>query len=425
MSSEERPRLLLIATGWQVFREYLLRSIGTRFRVHLFHTAEPTWEREYITGWTVLPSTIDGPAMAREAIRLNAAEPFDGVLCWDEGRIHATAHVAEALGLRCGDPAMIWRLRDKAQTRAALAEAGVPQPRSVKVSTLAQALAAAEEVGYPAILKPRGLGASLGVVRVEDPERLREMFAFTRDTKAPDPVVYASDHPVLVEQCVTGEEVSVDSVVADGKVTPLFLARKVVGFPPYAEEVGHYVDADDPLLTDSAFTSILQATHTALGFRDGWTHSEYMLTGTGPKLIEVNGRLGGDLIPYLGELATGIDPGVLAAAAACGHELDVRPTRRRVAGIRFCYVDRDDTTIAGIRFDPATLPSNVDQAVTIAQPGAVMSPPPKGTVWGRVAYVTAVADSIAECARTLDAAQASLRITTSPAGVGRHVAPRR
>lgn len=413
MASDSRPLLLLVATGWREFREYLLRSISTRFRVHLFHTAEPTWEREYVTGATVLPSTIDGPAMAREAVTLNGTEPIDGVLCWDEGRIHATSYVAEALGLRCGDPAMIWRLRDKAQTRVTLAEAGVPQPRSVKVSTLDEALAAAERVGYPAVLKPRGLGASLGVVRVDDPDQLREMFAFTRDTRAPDPVVYASDHPVLVEQCVTGEEVSIDSVVQDGKVTPLFLARKVVGYPPYAEEVGHYVDADDPLLTDPTFTAILQDTHTALGFQDGWTHTEYMLTGTGPMLIEVNGRLGGDMIPYLGMLATGLDPGLLAAAAACGLDLDVRPTRRRVAGIRFCYVDRDDTTISEIHFDPAALPATVDRAVTIAQPGAVVSPPPKGTVWGRIAYATAVTDSIGDCADSLDTAQSALRVTTT------------
>jgi hypothetical protein len=117
------------------------------------------------------------------------------------------------------------------------------------------------------------------------------------------------------------------------------------------------------------------------------------------------------MIPYLGMLATGIDPGALAAAAACGLNLDVRPTRRQVAGIRFCYVDRDDTTIATIHFDPAALPVTVDRAVTIAQPGAVVSPPPKGTVWGRIAYATAVADSIDECANILDAAQASLRVT--------------
>jgi biotin carboxylase len=413
MASETRPLLLLVATGWRVFREYLLRSISTRFRVHLFHTAEPQWEREYITGWTVVPSTCDGPAMAEEALRLSKSEPIDGVLCWDEGRIHATAHVAQALGLRNGDPDVIWRLRDKAQTRATLSEQGIPQPRSVPVRTVTEALAAAEKVGYPAILKPRGLGASLGVVRVDDPGQLREMFAFTRDTTAPDPVVYASDHPVLVEQCITGEEVSIDSLVQDGKVTPLFLARKVVGYPPYAEEIGHYVDAGDPLLTDPAFVAAVQDTHSALGFLDGWTHTEFMLTGSGPQLIEVNGRLGGDLIPYLGMLATGIDPGILAAAAACGLRLPIHPTRHRVAGVRFFYVDHDDTTIDTIAFDRTALPSTVDRAVTIAQPGATMSPPPKGTVWGRIAWATAVGDSIGDCTIALDAAEAALIVTAA------------
>jgi biotin carboxylase len=410
----DKPSLLVIATGMQIYREYLLRSISTRFRIHLFHVTEPSWEKEYIAGWTVLPSTIDGPAMAEAAVRLNKSEPIDGVLCWDEGRILATAYVAEALGVRNGDPAVIWRLRDKAQTRAVLAEADVAQPRSIKVKTLADALAAAEQVGYPAILKPRGLGASLGVVKVDSPTQLREMFAFTRDTKAPDPVVYASDHPILVEQCVAGEEISIDSLVQDGKVTALFLARKVVGYPPYAEEVGHYVDAGDPLLSDPQLAAVLQDTHSALGFLDGWTHTEYMLTDSGPQLIEVNGRLGGDMIPYLGMLATGVEPGVLAAAAACGMHLPAHATRRRVAGVRFYYVERDDTTIDSIAFDAAKLPAAVDRAVTVARPGATVSPPPKGTVWGRIAYATAVGDSIDECAHALDAALAALQVTTRP-----------
>jgi len=405
--------LLLIASGMRVYREYLLRSIAARFRVHLFHVAEPQWEKQYLAGWTVLPSTIDGHAMVRAAVRLNDSEPVTGVLCWDEGRIHATAYVAQALGLLNGDPAVVWRLRDKAQTRAALAAAGIAQPRSIPVRTLPQALAAAGEVGYPAILKPRGLGASLGVVRVDDATQLRRMFAFTRDTKPPDPVVYASDHPVLVEQCVAGEEISVDSVVQGGKVTPLFLARKIVGYPPHAEEIGHHVDAADPLLTDPALTATLQDTHSALGFLDGWTHTEYMLTEAGPMLIEVNGRLGGDLIPYLGMLATGIDPGAVAAATACGLAADVRPTRRRVAGVRFFYPERNDTTIGAIAFDQAGLPEAVDRAVTVAQPGAVVSPPPKGAVWDRIAYATAVGDSIDECTSALDAAEAALQVTAA------------
>jgi len=406
----EWPLLLVIGTGMRLYREYLLRSISTRFRIHLFHEAEPTWEREYIAGWTVLASTQDGPAMAAAARDLHTTQPVSGVLCWDETRIHAASFVAEELHLRNGDPALIWRLRDKAQTRVALDAAGVFQPRSIPVTTLDEALAAADKVGYPAILKPRGLGASLGVVRVEDAEGLRANFAFTRDTTTPDPLVFNTDHLVLVEECVIGEEISIDAVVRDGVVTPLFIGRKVVGYPPYAEEIGHYVDAADPLLTDPVLVAALQDTHAALGFLDGFTHTEFMLTGAGPALIEVNGRLGGDMIPYLGMLTTGIDPGLVAAAAACGLEPDVAPTRSRVGGVRFFYVDEDDTTIGSITFTEAGLPATIDQVTAVAEVGAVVSPPPKGTLWGRVAFATALGDSVAECARALDAAEAALEV---------------
>jgi len=406
----ERPLLLVVATGMRPYREYLLSSISTRFRVHLFHIAEPQWERQYLHGWTVLPDTWDGPAMAEAAMELNKAEPIDGVLCWDEGRIHATAYVAQALGLRCGDPALIWRVRDKGQTRAAMAAAGVAQPRSVPVRTLDQALAAAAQVGYPAILKPRGYGASVGVVRVEDAGDLRERFGYTSGTTLPDPVVFDSDFPVLVEECVTGEEISIDSVIVDGRVTPLYLARKVVGYPPYAEEIGHYVDAADPLLSDRTLLAALQDAHTAVGFLDGWTHTEFMLTATGPQLIEINGRLGGDMIPYLGLLATGIDPGIVAASAACGLRPDLTPRRNLVSGVRFCYVAHDDTTIASVAFDRTALPEAVERAVAVVQPGAVVSPPPKGTVWGRIAFAIAVGSGVPECARALDAAEAALEV---------------
>ncbi|MFD1146685.1 ATP-grasp domain-containing protein [Saccharothrix hoggarensis] len=408
--TSDRPRLLLVGTGMRTYREYLLRSISAHYRVHLFLTAEPVWEKEHVHGWTVLPSTTDGPAMAEAARELHAEEAFAGVLCWDEVRIHATAFVARALGLRNGDPEVIWRLRDKGQTRAALDAAGVPQPRSIPVKTVDDAVAAAARVGYPAILKPRGLGASLGVIKVEDEAQLRANFAFTEGARGPEPVVFDTDQPILVEEFVSGEEISVDSVVRDGRVTPLFVGRKVVGYHPYAEEIGHFVDAADPLLSDVELTEALQATHEALGFTDGITHSEFMLTDAGPKVIEVNGRLGGDMIPYLGLLATGVDPGLAAAGAATGLPADLEPQHWQVAGIRFFYVEHEDTTIGSIGFDEDALPEGIDQVVAVAQPGAVVSPPPKGTVWGRIAFAIAVGDTREMVAQRLDAAEKTLAV---------------
>ncbi|MGD0067546.1 MAG: ATP-grasp domain-containing protein [Streptosporangiaceae bacterium] len=408
----QAPLLLMVAGGAQAYREYLLRSISTRFGVHLFDVTEPTWEREYLTGWSVLDQAMDGPAMAQVAKEVNERATISGVICWYEGRIHLAAHIAGELGLRNGDPAVIWRLRDKAQTRAALAAAGIAQPRSVPVKTLEDALAAARRVGYPAILKPRGFGASLGVVRVYDDRQLRDRFAFTRDTPWPEQLLYSTDQPVLVEECVSGEEISIDCVVQDGKVAPLFVARKVVGYPPFAEEIGHYVDAADPLLTDPDLLAALQGAHSALGFLDGWTHTEFILSPAGPQLIEVNGRLGGDMIPYLGQLATGIDPGLVTACAACGLSPDLTPSRRRVAGIRFFYVQHDDTTIASIRFDPGRLPASVERAVTVVRPGVSVSPPPKGITYGRIAFAIVVGDSIEDCRASLDAAGDALEVSS-------------
>jgi biotin carboxylase len=404
MTTAPRPRLLLIGTGLRAYREYLLSSIGDEFRLHLFHKVEPGWEMDHLAGWTVIADTTDGAAMAEQARKLHADEPFAGVLCWDEARIHAASQVAQALGLPNGDPAVIARLRDKGQTRQALAAAGLAQPRSIPVGTVEEALAAAEQVGYPAILKPRGLGASLGVIRANDADQLRERFDFTFNTRSPEPEDVRAEQRVLVEECVTGEEISVDAVITGGQVTPLFVARKVVGYPPYAEEIGHYVSADDPLLTDPVLTELLQACHTALGFTDGWTHTEFMLTADGPKLIEVNGRLGGDLIPKLGKLATGIDPGVTASRAVCGLPVQVTPTHRGTAGVRFFYVEQEDSEIVEVSFEASKLPETIKEAVAVAKPGAIVSPPPKGTAWGRIAFAIAVGDSVDECERALDAA---------------------
>ncbi|MFI9204094.1 ATP-grasp domain-containing protein [Streptomyces sp. NPDC053048] len=406
----ELPLVLLVASGMRPYREYLLRSIAEHFRVHLFHDAEPGWERQYLDGWTVLPDTTDGPAMAEAAASLHARVPVSGVLCWDEVRIHATAHVARALGLPNGDPDVVWRLRDKGQTRAALAAAGVPQPASVPVATADEALAAADRLGYPVILKPRGLGASLGVIKAADPAGLRAGFTFTSSIETPGGITYDSAEPYLVEEFVTGEEISVDAVVHRGEVTAVYIGRKVVGYPPYAEETGHLVDASDPLLTDPAFAALLSDVHAALGVTDAWTHSEFMLTADGPRLIEVNGRLGGDLIPYLGLLATGIDPGPAAAAVACGRRPRLEPTRARATAVRFFYVAEDDTTIGSVAF-AGQLPDEIEETHVLATPGAVFSPPPKGTVWGRIAYAIAAAPTEDGCEKALDAAEAALVVT--------------
>lgn len=65
------------------------------------------------------------------------------------------SHVLERFGLRCVNRAeTIEVCSDKLRTSLALAEAGIPQPRTMAAVEEDGALAAVEAIGYPAVMKP-------------------------------------------------------------------------------------------------------------------------------------------------------------------------------------------------------------------------------------------------------------------------------
>lgn len=406
----ERP-LLVIVSSLSKSREYFFRSISPHYRLWLFQggagrTDEVGWELPYLIGHTVV-DTLDADAMT-EAARA-VPDEIAGILSYDEARIAATAVVAERLGLPTSPPDAVLTCRDKWRTRQALAAAGVPQATAVAVGSPAEALAAADRIGYPVVLKPRNLAASFGVSRADDAGELAAAYVRARSVTLPE-APEQFDEDVLVEEFLDGPEISVDALVLDGWVEPLVVAHKRTGFPPSFEETGHTVDAADPLLRDPELRSVLAAAHAAVGYTTGTTHTELRLTADGLKVIEINGRLGGDMIPLLGRLATGTDVNVVAAAVACGQVPDTSRSEARVAGIRFYYPD-EDLTVGTLEIDESLLPEQVHEAVVLTGPGERVMLPPRGSAWeSRLAHVIAVADSPAELATVLDDGGKAVRL---------------
>lgn len=406
--------MLVVGSGVRPYCEYLVRAYAGAARLWLLTDQAPTWESAYVEGHTVaLRPGVSVALLARVARTLHARRPFAGVLCWDEGRTLQAAGIAEALGLPGGDPGAILRCRDKHRTRTALAEAGVPSAASRLVGTLDEAGEVARQLGYPLVVKPRGLSASLGVSRVDGPDQLAVAFANACDTNAQHHELL--DENVLVEEYLDGPEISCDCALVDGRLTLLVAARKQLGFAPYFEEVGHRVEADDPLRRDARLLDVLTRTHRALAFQNGITHVELRLTADGPKVIEVNGRLGGDLIPYLGWLATGIDPGRAAVDVARGLVPDARASRKQVAAVHFFYASRD-VTVAGVDVDEARLPPQVQALDVLAPAGRALRLPPHGHVRSRYALAVVAADSGPACRQALRAAAAAVTLRTADGG---------
>ncbi|MFE0699539.1 acetyl-CoA carboxylase biotin carboxylase subunit family protein [Streptomyces sp. NPDC058872] len=404
----EKPLIILVSSGYHLYREYLLDLVSGAARVWLFLTQEPTWEKRYIVGHTVV-DTLDVPAMIAAAREVTGRHPVSGVLCWDEVRMIQTAEVQQALGLPGSPPEAVARCRDKHQTRLALADAGVPQAVSTLVPSLDRAREVAAEIGYPVILKPRALGASFGVNAVTGEEGLEAGYAEARGAEE-DGVPYYDDG-VLVEEYLTGEEISVDAALVDGELFPLFVARKISGYDPYFEEIGHTVDATDPLLTDPVLLDVLTRAHRATGYHTGITHTELRLTDDGPKLIEINARLGGDLIPYVGFVATGVDPGRAAVEVACGKRPATTPTRRGTAAVHFLYPE-SDCTVADVTVDEAVLEAKVNAYGVLASPGQELLLPPAGHVTSRFGYLVVEGESASACEKV--AAEASEAIRMRP-----------
>jgi hypothetical protein len=134
------------------------------------------------------------------------------------------------------------------------------------------------------------------------------------------------------------------------------------------------------MMTDPEILRILADTHAALGFTDGMTR-ELKLTESGPKIIEVNSRLGGDLIRI-----SGCAPPGSTGSGRRRHRLrataHVVADRKLVGAVRFFYVDREKTTIDTVAFDSAGLPEAVDRIEPLVKAGDVVSPPPAGTLFG-------------------------------------------
>lgn len=404
----EKPLIILVHSGYRPFREYLLAEVADHARLWLFLDQEPTWEKPFLLGHTVV-DTHDAEAMKAAALLVSARHDVAGVLGWHDLLMEQTAEVQAATGLPGSPLSAVALCRDKLGTRRALDAAGVPQAVSVPVVSEAGAREAAARIGYPVVVKPRALGASVGVRKAGTPEEASA--AYTEASTVVMEGAPAYGRSVLVEEYLDGEEISVDVVVHDGTLRPLFVARKVSGFPPYFEETAHSVDAADPLLDDPAVLDVLRRAHRAVGFHTGLTHTELRLTAEGPKVVEINPRLGGDLIPLVASYASGVQPGLLAVESACGRPPTLPERRPRCAAIRFLYPERE-CLAAEVYVDESALPPSAVRAVALAAPGQELRLPPAGHITGRYGYVIVTGGSAAECWAEAEKAGEAVRLRT-------------
>jgi len=180
--------------------------VGVISQAPLEDLPEPV--RSRVSHWRI-PDVLD-TAQLLEAVgqleqRLGRADRLIGA--YEQLQV-PLAEVRERRGI-AGMPAEAARnFRDKARMKSLLREAGLPCARHRLVTGPADAMAFAGEIGFPLVVKPPAGAGAVATTKADDVNALRT---------AVDAATPAPDRPVLLEEYVTGDEHSFETVSIDGR----------------------------------------------------------------------------------------------------------------------------------------------------------------------------------------------------------------
>jgi biotin carboxylase len=332
---------------------------------------------------------------------------LDGVLTVSADRaVPVVAAVAEARGLPGIGVETAHLMTHKVAMRARLADAGVPQPRFAAVRSLSERRRAANEVGFPAVLKPADSGGQRGVFRVAS---LDDIDAHLHEALAASPSGEA-----ILEEYVEGVEMNGIVLARGGESIPLTLSDRLrppgVGFG-----VGWIHVYPASIYGEQLSESERIATHAvhALGLRTGIAFPQLIAAPDGRVIVvECAARIPGGQMADLVRVATGVDLVEVQLKMALGDELPdeiVQARFRQPLAIRFLTAEPGPLPTGRVKrigpLDKVLAFPGVVQADVYLQVGEVIRPVRVDA--DRRGYVIATGDTNLEA---LDRAEAAARL---------------
>ncbi len=253
----------------------------------------------------------------------------DGVLTFWEDSISVATRVADSLGLPGNPPDAVDSVRSKVRMRERSAELGLPTPRAKRVRSLDELFAAAAEVGFPAVVKPEFGASAMGCVRVDDQASLPGVYALVRDVVRPETDgIFRAGNDLLLEEYLDGVEFDVDLVMLDGSCRFSSVSQNWPTAEPSFQETGLHCPPDHDRKAVKRLVDLCVQTVDRFGLGYGVLHVEGKCTARGPRIIEVNARMGGGRIWDVVRSVWGVDLVETQLRCALGLPMSMKPSRR-------------------------------------------------------------------------------------------------
>jgi biotin carboxylase len=210
---------------------------------------------------------------------ISTVGPLDSVVAVDAQMLVLAAKLAARLGRQHNPVDAVVAAGDKLQQRQLWATAGVPQPafRVISGDATPDVMATvAARLGFPSVIKAISLSGSRGVLRADDEAAVVvaviEIRKILREAQRPD------HQPILIEEYVSGWELSIDGLLTDGHltVTAIFDKPEMPDGPTF-EETLLVTPSRLPTRIISAAVATAERAAISLGLRYGPIHAEIRL----------------------------------------------------------------------------------------------------------------------------------------------------
>jgi len=292
-------------------------------------SALPPEAREALTDYLQVQGFGDEPRVVEEVRRWLRGRSIDRVECLWERLMYLAARLREAFSVPGMSRAQTAIFRDKEAMKQAVEKAGLRVPRHGRARSTQEAWAAVERCGFPAIVKPIDGAGSKDTYRCNDEQEFEAALAKVRHIEE-----------LSVEEFIEGEELTYDTVCADGRI----LFENVAWYKPKPMILAQnpWISMQNIVLRDLTQelprpgVELGHGVLKALGFQTGFTHMEWFRTPKGEAVFgEIGGRPPGARLVHAMNYSCDIDLFRGWAEAACFGRLSQDTSKKYVAAMIF------------------------------------------------------------------------------------------
>jgi biotin carboxylase len=183
---------------------------------------------------------------------------------------------------------------NKFLARECFRQAGMLVPEYFRVTWKCDVAEASRCASFPCVLKPLGLSASRGVIRVNDAFEFADAFQRITAILSQHEIARLNedeDRFIQVETYIPGREFALEGLVIDGRLKTLALFDKPDPLEgPYFEETIYVTPSREPETVQQQLIATTQEAVTALGMTNGPLHAEMRYNDQGVWMLEAAAR---------------------------------------------------------------------------------------------------------------------------------------